>query len=192
MTQHATIASQLTSRIRANSWLVETTLILTGSLLIALSAQVAVPLAFSPVPVTGQTFAVLLIGALFGSRRGAATVIVYLIEGACGLPFFAERTGSAAILLGPTGGYLIGFVGAAYLTGWLAERGWDRGLFSTAAAMVLGNMVIYITGLAWLSSFVGLENVLALGLYPFVPGAIVKIALAAMLLPTAWKLIRRI
>ena len=192
MTQHATIASQLTSRIRANSWLVETTLILTGSVLIALSAQVAVPLAFSPVPVTGQTFAVLLIGALFGSRRGAATVIAYLIEGACGLPFFAERTGSAAILLGPTGGYLIGFVGAAYLTGWLAERGWDRGLFSTAAAMVLGNMVIYITGLAWLSSFVGLENVLALGLYPFVPGAIVKIALAAMLLPTAWKLIRRI
>lgn len=192
MTQHATIASQLTSRIRANSWLVETTLILTGSLLIALSAQVAVPLAFSPVPVTGQTFAVLLIGALFGSRRGAATVIVYLIEGACGLPFFAERTGSAAILLGPTGGYLIGFVGAAYLTGWLAEHGWDRGLLSTAAAMVLGNVVIYITGLAWLSSFVGLENVLALGLYPFVPGAIVKIALAAMLLPTAWKLIRRI
>ena len=190
MTQHATIASQLTSRIRANSWHVETTLILTGSVLIALSAQVAVPLAFSPVPVTGQTFAVLLIGALFGSRRGAATVIVYLIEGACGLPFFAERTGSAAILLGPTGGYLIGFVGAAYLTGWLAERGWDRGLFSTAAAMVLGNMVIYITGLAWLSSFVGSGNVLALGLYPFIPGAIVKIALAAMLLPTAWKLIR--
>ena len=191
MTQHATIASQLTSRIRANSWLVETTLILTGSLLIALSAQVAVPLAFSPVPVTAQTFVVLLIGALFGSRRGAATVIAYLSEGACGLPFFAEGTGSAAILLGPTGGYLIGFVGAAYLTGWLAERGWDRGLLSTAAAMVLGNVVIYITGLAWLSSFVGSENVLSLGFYPFIPGAVVKIALAAMLLPTAWKLIRR-
>lgn len=192
MTSNVVLVNQITASWRVNSWLRDLTLVAAGSLLIALSAQIAVPVPFSPVPVTVQTFAVLLIGALLGSSRGAATIIAYLIEGASGLPFFAEGTGGLTILTGPTGGYLFGFVGAAYLTGWLAERGWDRGFISTAAAMVLGNALIYIAGLAWLSRFVGTENVLVMGFYPFIPGAVIKTALAAMILPTAWKFLKKL
>lgn len=191
MTLQTTVADHFALRWRASSWLYDLTLILSGSLFIALCAQIAVPLPFSLVPITGQTFAVLLVGALYGSRRGAATIVAYLAEGACGLPFFAEGSTGMVALLGPTGGYLFGFVAAAYLTGWLAERGWDRNVLSTTAAMVLGNAAIYITGLAWLSRFVGTDQVLALGFYPFIPGAIVKITLAAMILPTAWKFLKR-
>jgi biotin transport system substrate-specific component len=106
--------------------LYDAVLVVTGSVFIALLAQVAIPLPFSPVPITGQTFAVLLVGVLLGSRRGGLGVLLYLLEGAAGLPFFAGGTAGLARLAGPTGGYLVGFVVAAIVVGLLAERGWDR------------------------------------------------------------------
>lgn len=158
--------------------------IILGSGLIALAAQMAIDLAWSPVPISGQTFAVLLIGALLGRHRGTACILLYLGEGAVGLPVFAGASGGWPILIGPTGGYLIGFIGAAFITGFLSERGWDRRFFSTVLAMLLGNMVIYVFGLSWLSLFV--ENILETGLYPFVAGDLIKLVFAALLLPSGW------
>jgi len=166
-------------------------LVLGGSILIALMAQVAIPLPFSPVPVTGQTFAVLLVGAVLSSRRGALSLLAYLAEGAVGLPVFAGGGSGLPWLLGPTGGYLVGFVAAAWMVGSLCERGWDRQVRTAALAMLAGNGVIYLFGVPWLAHFVGVERVLALGLWPFVPGDLVKLALAALALPSAWRLVGR-
>lgn len=164
-------------------------LIFAGSFLIALSAKVQFLLPFSPVPITGQTFAVLMIGALLGSRRGSLAVLAYIIQGAAGMPVFAFG-GGLAVLFGPTGGYLIGFIPAVYLTGRLAEKGWDRRIGMTILAMILGNAVIYTFGLFWLTCLMGLSvNVLTVGVYPFIIGDLLKIALAAVLLPSGWKLL---
>jgi len=165
-------------------------LIIGGSLLIGLCAHVKVWLPFSPVPVTGQTFAVLMLGALLGAHRGCLAVLAYIIEGAAGLPVFAAGVGSAA-LLGPTGGYLFGFIPAAYITGRLAEKGWDRRFGTMVLAMVLGNLAIYTFGLIWLGCLTGFNAmILTLGLYPFIVGDLAKIILAAILLPSGWKLLR--
>ena len=166
-------------------------LVLAGSALIALSAQVAIPLPFSPVPVTGQTFAALLVGAALGATRGSAAVLAYLAEGAAGLPVFAGGLAGPAILLGPTGGYLLGFLPAAWICGALAERGWDRHFLSTLAAMTLGDIAIFAVGVPWLARYVGAENAVAFGLTPFVVGNIAKIVLAAGALPFAWACVRR-
>ncbi|APZ43195.1 biotin transporter BioY [Acidihalobacter ferrooxydans] len=164
-------------------------LIAVGSVLLAASAQIAVPL--WPVPVTGQTFAVLLIGMAFGARLGMLTMLAYLLEGALGLPVFASASGGIAPLLGPTGGYLAGFVLAAGVTGWLAEHGWGRNPFSTAAAMLLGNLAIYVPGLLWLSTFMhyNVQATLAAGLYPFMLGDLAKLLLATAAMPLAWRLL---
>ena len=166
-------------------------LVLAGSILIALSAQVAIPLPFSPVPLTGQTFGVLLVGALLGSRRGLLSVLVYLVEGAAGLPVFAGGLGGFPVLLGPTGGYLLGFAAAAALTGWLAERGWDRRILTTLVAMIAGNLLIYAFGLTRLAAFAGWEAALAAGLLPFLVGDAIKVGLAALLLPQGWRFLGR-
>jgi biotin transport system substrate-specific component len=168
----------------------EVLLILTGSLLIAAAAQIKIPLPFSPVPITGQTFAVLLLAALYGSKRGLATVITYLALGVAGMPIFAGAVSGIAPLIGPTGGYLVGFLAAAYLVGLLSERGWDRKPWSTAVSMVIGNAIIYALGVLWLAYYVGWGNVLSTGVLPFLPGDIIKIGLATILLPAGWKLIR--
>jgi biotin transport system substrate-specific component len=162
-------------------------LIAAGSALIALSAQVALPLPFSPVPVTGQTFGVLLVASLLGRVRGTAAVLAYLAEGVAGFPVFAGAAAGPAALLGPTGGYLAGFALGAYVCGGLAERGWDRTPLRAAASMILGNLAIFALALPWLARFVGAPNVWALGFWPFLPGDIVKIGLAAALLPLGWK-----
>jgi len=167
----------------------ELALIVAGSLLIAATAQIAIPLGFSPVPITGQTFGILLIGALYGARRGALTVMLYLVEGAAALPVFAAFGAGATHLLGPTGGYLIGFVPAAFLVGVLAQRGWDRWFLTTVAAMVAGNLVIFIVGATWLTAFIDADLAITLGVVPFLPGAVVKIVLAALLLPAGWRLL---
>ena len=169
----------------------ELALVIGGSLFISLAAQIQVLLPFSPVPVTGQTFAVLLLAALCGCRRGPATVLTYLILGGLGLPVFAGGASGAARLLGPTAGYLLGFLAAALVVGALAEKGWDRRPATTAASMVLGNIIIYATGVAWLSRFVGWNSVLSAGVLPFLAGDAVKIALATFLLPAGWRLIGR-
>lgn len=165
-------------------------LMLTGTLFISLLARVAIPLPFSPIPFTGQTLAVLLVGALLGSRLGAWTVAAYVAQGTAGLPVFAQGVGPA-YLAGPTGGYLIGCIAAAWLTGRLTECGWQRTVHAAAVAMLAGNAAIYLFGLAWLSLFTGFDNVLALGLYPFVVTDLLKIGLAATLLPAAGSIIRR-
>ena len=162
-------------------------LALGGSLLIALSAQIAIPLWFTPVPLTGQTFAVLLVGAALGSRRGAAALALYLLEGGIGLPFFAM--GASGWPAGPSGGYLLGFVAAAYVVGLLAERGWDRRFVTAAVAMLAGEAAIYAVGLPWLGFYVGPEKAVPLGLLPFIPGDAVKLALAALALPSTWKVV---
>jgi biotin transport system substrate-specific component len=176
---------------RLGSQLYDVALVLAGSALIALSAQVAVPVPFSPVPVTGQTFAVLLLGAALGRTRGAAAVLAYLAEGAAGLPVFAGALAGPAVLLGPTGGYLLGFLPAAWICGALAERGWDRHFLSTLVAMTAGDLAIFAVGVPWLARFVGPENAIAFGVTPFVAGNAAKIVLAAGTLPAAWALVRR-
>ena len=165
-------------------------LVLAGSGLIALAAQVRFPLPFSPVPVTGQTFAVLLVGAALG-RLGVASVIAYLIEGAGGLPVFAGGTTGVATITGQTGGYLIGFALAAAIVGSAAERGWDRHLATALAAMFLGEVAIYVCGLAWLARFALPVPLLDAGLIPFIPGDLFKMVLATVALPGAWRLVRR-
>ncbi len=192
MIAQLTVADLVRPAEKRMAWFYDLVLVLGGSVLIALCTQVAVGY---PVPWTGQTFAVLLVGALLGSRRGALCVLTYLLEGLAGLPVFSHGRAGLAVFFGPTGGYLVGFVLAAYLVGCLAERGWDRRPATTALAMVLGNIALYSCGLAWLVCLVhlfgrSLGNVLAIGLYPFLPGEIVKIALATALLPAGWKLIR--
>ena len=167
----------------------EAALELGGSILIGVAAQLQILLPFSPVPITAQTFAVLLIAALFGSKRGLATVITYIIYGALNLPVFAGGTFGIMRLIGPTAGYLAGFLVAAYIVGSLSERGWDRKPWTAAASMLVGNIIIYAIGIVWLSRFVGWEAVIHTGLLPFLPGDTLKILLATALLPTGWTLL---
>jgi len=189
MLASATIADLLRPCEKRRAALYDITLIIGGSLLIGLCAQVKILLPFSPVPITGQTFAVLMIGTLLGPWRGSLAVLAYIIEGAVGLPVFALG-GGFAVLIGPTGGYLVGFIPAAYITGLLAQKGWDRRIGTTILAMVLGNIVIYAFGLFWLCCLTGINRaVLSVGLYPFVVGDLLKIASAAAVLPSGWKLL---
>ena len=169
----------------------EAGLVLGGSLIIAAAAQLQIVLPFSPVPITAQTFAVLLIAALFGSKRGLATVLTYLTFGAIGLPVFAGGAFGIMRLVGPTAGYLAGFLAAAYVVGLLSERGWDRKPWTAATSMIIGNAIIYLAGILWLSRFVGWQAVLGAGFLPFLPGDALKIVLATFLLPTGWKFVGR-
>ncbi|MDE0087265.1 MAG: biotin transporter BioY [Candidatus Poribacteria bacterium] len=169
------------------------TLAILGSIALWISAKISVP--FWPVPLTMQTLVVLMIGMAFGSRLGVATVFLYLAEGAVGLPVFSgtpEKGIGVAYMMSTTGGYLFGFVLAAGTVGYLAERGWDRNPRTTAAAMLIGNIVIYIPGLLWLGSVVGWDKpVLAWGLTPFLAGDALKLVLAAVLMPALWKLLSK-
>lgn len=188
---HNVLALQLTGRLRArNTVLVDSVLVLAGSLFVAAMAQAAIYLPFSPVPVSGQTFAVLLVGMTLGSRRGALSVLVYLLEGGAGLPFFAGGRGGAAVLAGPTGGYLIGFAAAAWVVGLMAERGMDRQILKTLAAFLAGTVVIYLFGVLWLANYLGFPQAIQAGLLPFLIGDIVKAVLAAAGLPAAWALVQ--
>ena len=165
-------------------------LTLAGSTLIALCAQVAGP--FYPVPLTMQTFAVFLLGLTSGWRLGGITVGLYLVEGAIGLPVFAGGKGGMIVLMGPTAGYLYGFFLAAVACGWFAERGFDRSYFKLIVPLLASNALLYTSGLIWLGNFIGWDKpVLDLGLYPFIPGDLLKIAMAAVLLPTVWKYVER-
>ena len=167
-------------------------LVIVFSLFIAACAQFAIHI--GPVPITGQSFAVLLTGALLGSRLGAAAVIAYLIEGAIGLPFFAPG-GAPGILrfLGPTGGYLVAFPAAAFITGAFAEHGWDKRYSTAVAAMAIGSAVILLGGWAWYSIVTNTSPLVLF--YPavgkFLLGDVIKIALAAAVLPTGWALLKR-
>ena len=162
-------------------------LIVGASLITAAAARIAVPLPWSPVPLTGQTFAVLLTGAALGSRRAVLAQALYLIEGAMGLPFFAGGLGGPLVLAGPTGGFLVAFPLAAAVTGMCAEHGWDRRFGTMLASMLLGSAVILVSGLAVLSHFLPADRLLAAGLLPFLPGDVIKAVAAALVLPAAWR-----
>ena len=176
-----------------NGWIKSIACVCVGSILLTLSAKFQVP--FYPVPMTLQTLVVLMLGVVLGWRLGAVTVLFYLAQGASGLPVFAgtpEKGLGLLYMAGPTGGYLMGFVVAAALTGWLAERGFDRSRLGMAAAMVGGNAVIYAMGLLWLGSFIGYNaQLIALGMMPFVLGDLVKIALAVATVPLVWRVVSR-
>ncbi|HKZ01270.1 MAG TPA: biotin transporter BioY [Pyrinomonadaceae bacterium] len=159
------------------------------SLLTALAAQVSIPI--GPVPITGQTFAVTLTGALLGSRLGAIAMIIYLAEGAAGLPFFSNGGSGILTFLGPTGGYLVAFPASAFITGAFAEHGWDKRFLTAAAAMTIGSAVILLAGWAWLSQLMPLTVAYHAGIEPFIIGDIVKIVLAAAVLPSGWYLLDR-
>jgi len=169
----------------------DTALVAGFACLTALCAQISFWIGM--VPVTGQTFGVLLAGALLGSRRGALSQLTYLAVGATGIPYWFALGGAPGVarLLGPTAGYLIGFVAAAFVVGFLAERGWDRHPGKAAAAMLAGSIVYFVFGLVWLARFVPGDAVLETGLYPFVVGDMLKIGAAALALPSGWLLLQR-
>jgi biotin transport system substrate-specific component len=163
-------------------------LVVLGSLFVALTAQIRISLMpFSPVPITGQTLGVLVAGSLLGPRLGGLALVLYLLEGAIGLPFFAGGAAGYTHIFGATGGYLISFPIAAALTGWLATRGWDRRFLTAVASMVLANVVIYLIGATWLAFFIGAENAILKGVLPFLLGDAIKIVLAAVALPGGWQ-----
>lgn len=158
--------------------------------LVGISAQLVIRLPFTPVPITGQTFAVLLGGLAVGTRRGALGMLLYLALGLAGVPWFAGGTHGISILSAPSFGYLVGFVFAACVLGSLARAGWDRNPLTVLLALVAGNVVIYLFGATWLAwrLHVGASEALTLGVTPFLVGDALKAALAAALLPAAWKL----
>ena len=185
MTLYHAVADKQSSRITSTDVIA----VIAGSLLLTLSAKVQVP--FYPVPMTMQTLVVIGLGLALGPVRGVAAVALYLAQGAAGLPVFAgtpEKGIGLAYMMGPTGGFLLGYLPAALLAGWLAERGWDRNVFTAMLAALLAGAVIYVPGLLWLGSVIGFDKpVLAYGLIPFIPGDIAKAMLAAIAFPAAWK-----
>lgn len=175
---------------RTAAWLRDIFLVFTGALFVAVLAQVKIPLAFTPVPLTGQTFAVLLVGATLGAKRGAASLTFYIAMGALGLPFFAGGASGMAYLSGSTLGYLVGFVMAAYLVGKLAERGLERSVHTSLIPFLGGTLVIYLFGAGWLSILFGIEKAFALGVLPFLIGDALKLSLVALALPAVWEFVR--
>jgi biotin transport system substrate-specific component len=171
--------------------LTDALLVAGGAAFVAVAAQISIHLGFTPVPITAQTFAVVLVGASLGSVRGAASLLLYLLVGIAGIPVYAGHRHGWSVFSGSTGGYIVGFVAAAMITGYLAERLWDRRFSTSIGAMLTGNVVIYVFGLLWLHHYLAVSwnKAFEYGLYPFVPGDVVKLYLAAAALPAAWKLV---
>lgn len=185
----------LADRVFSRSLVTDIVLVVAGAALTALAAQVAVPL--WPVPITGQTLAVLLVGVSLGATRGAISLALYAVLGIVGLPVFSEQSSGWGVIAGPTGGYIIGFIFAAALTGWLAQREWDRKLLRAFLAFLAGSVVPFAFGLPWLAAALGslgypndLNSVLQAGLYPFIIGGIFKAALGAGIITAAWAAVR--
>jgi biotin transport system substrate-specific component len=196
-----TLAQRLVPRqgILSNQWVYSLMLALGGSWFVALCAQISIPLGFTPVPITLQTMGVMLAGSLLGTRLGTLALLLYVAQGAIGLPFFSDGNSGVQVLYGATAGYIAGFIAAAALVGWLAERGWDRHVGLTVLGMTLGSVLIYVPGVLWLSTFpagdggaaMGLAEAFRLGVLPFLFGAAVKIGVSAAVLPGGWKLLGR-
>ncbi|MET4704651.1 biotin transporter BioY [Frigoribacterium sp. UYMn621] len=182
----ATGRSTLADRVFTRGIATDVVLIVAGAVLTAVAAQLAVPL--WPVPITGQTLAVLVVGSTLGAARGSIAMLLYAVLGIIGLPVFSDATHGLGVVAGPTGGYIVGFVFAAALTGWLAQRAWDHRIIGAIASFAAGTLVTFAIGLPWLAFSLGLnlEQTLAAGLYPFVLGGIVKALLAAGFIRLAW------
>lgn len=192
----STLAESITTRARARSTVAtDVALVVLGSLVVAGLAQVSIHLGFTPVPITGQTLGVLVVGGALGAWRGGAALALYLLEGALGAPFFASGTHGVSLLRvsSATGGYLWGFVLAAVVVGWLAQRRWDRGFVGALGTFFLGEAIIFTFGVIWLAHAIGVpgQKALELGLYPFVVGDAIKVAIAAAALPAAWRFAKK-
>jgi len=190
MTPYSRSETLLGTALAPMDWTRSVSLVFAFSLFNALAAQFS--LNVGTIPITGQTFAVTLTGALLGSRLGAFALVAYLVEGCSGLPFFAGGAGGLAVLFGPTGGYLVSFPAAAYITGAFAENGWDRKFLSAAAAMTIGSILILVAGYCWLLVLrTPPAAAFTFGIKPFIIGDIIKILLAAAVLPSGWALLKR-
>ena len=186
----------LADRLRTHGLATDAALVAGGALFTAAMAQLEVPM--WPVPITGQTLAVVLVGATLGARRGMLSLLVYAVAGPAGAPFFADLQGGLQALALPSFGYVIGFIPAAGLVGWLARRNWDRNVGRAAVAMLLASAIPFVTGLPYLAVALGqlgapndVQSVLAAGLYPFIIGGVAKALIAAGILPLAWKAVGR-
>jgi biotin transport system substrate-specific component len=188
---HPVYADTIRPTTKVSRRVYDAALIVGFSLLMALSAQIAIPLPFTPVPVTFQTMVVLATGALLGSRRGPASVLLYIAEGCAGLPVFSLGRAGFAHLIGPTGGYLVGFLAAAFLAGFFAERGWDRKGLIAFGGLLIADAAVYVPGVLWLGAFTGFSRVLILGVLPFIAADVVKTAVCAAALPLGWKALAR-
>lgn len=182
----------LADHVVPRSLVTDLALVAGGAALTGLLAQVAIPL--WPVPITGQTLAVLLVGSALGASRGALAMLAYALVGVAGVPWFSDQQGGLTYLLGSTGGYIVGFILAAALTGWLAQRQWDRRFLQAAVTFLVGSGTVFLIGLPWLALGTGadLQQTLAWGLWPFIPGGIVKALIAAALIPVLWRGVRRL
>lgn len=186
----------IADRVLPRSIALDIVLVVAGVALTAVAAQVSVPL--WPVPITGQTLAVLLVGVTLGAVRAGLSLALYAVVGVLGLPVFSQASSGWSVLAGPTGGYIIGFVFAAVLTGWLAQLEWDRKLPKALVAFFAGSIVPFAFGLPWLAVSLGklgypndLNSVLTAGFYPFIVGGIIKAVIGAGLISLAWFLVRR-
>ena len=192
MARSLTYADLLVPCEKKKALVVNVAVVIGASWLLALSAQISFYVPFTIVPVTAQTFAVLMIAAMLGSNRAVSAVLTYIAQAAMGLPFFAMSKAGAWVLVGPTGGYLVGFVLAAMIVGRLADKGWDRSVWKTAAAMTLGTLAIYTLGVFWLTVLTSsLQTALLAGLYPFIAAEALKVISAAAILPAGWKLLNK-
>ena len=190
MTKTQTIPSAMLSLVRGRA-AVDVLLVVGASVLIALAAQIAIPLPFTPVPLTMQPLAVLFVGIALGASRGAAAATLYLLEGLGGLPVFAQGHGGAIWLVGPTAGYLYSYPAAAWLAGWFSERGFGSSIVRSVAGMLAALALIYVGGWAWLAALTSPRAAYAAGVAPFLLADVVKIALGAALLPYAQKLVAK-
>ncbi len=183
--------SSLADRVLPRGLATDLGLIAAGAAITGIAAQVAVPL--WPVPITGQTLAVLLVGSSLGALRGALSMLLYLVAGGFGVPLFSDMSSGWSVVAGPTGGYILGFVVAAALTGWLAQRAWDAKILGGVISFFAGTIVIFALGMGWLAISMGLtlEQTLEYGLYPFIVGGLIKAMLAAGLVRLAWSGVHR-
>lgn len=189
-----TIAPLRAVLIPRTSAVTNTALIVGGTVFMSLMAQIAIPVPGSPVPITGQTLGVLLMGSAYGASLGVSTIALYLVLGALGAPVFAEGAHGFAKLSGPTGGYLVGMLLAALIVGALANKQWDARLRTSFTQMLLGELLIFVPGLLWLKTYTGASWswTFAAGFTPFIVGEIIKIGLAGSALPSVWALVRRV
>ena len=188
-----TLASTLYTHTfpRSTVWQRNLLLVFTGALFVSAFAQIKIPLPFTPVPLTGQTFAVLLIGATLGSKRGSASIIIYTAMGAFGLPVFSGGASGLTYLTGATFGYFVGFILAAYFIGRFAEYGLERHLRTSLIPFLIGTLIIYLFGAGWLAILFGVEKAFSFGILPFLAGDLIKLLLATLVLPTTWRFVHK-
>jgi biotin transport system substrate-specific component len=188
----SSIPAILSERFVRGRAAIDVLLVIGASALIAIAAQIAIPIPFTPVPLTMQPLAVLFVGVALGSTRGAAAATLYLLEGLSGLPVFSQAHGGPLWLAGPTAGYLYSYPFAAFIAGWFSERGWGNTVARALCGMFIALAVIYLGGWSWLAQFFGAQRAFALGVAPFVIADIVKVALGAALLPYAERFVGRL